>query len=459
MFDQRGEVSVGAVCEALRLAQPGWADLSVTTRAEILRRWCREIEKRRADLTEALRVDTGRLSLSEMEVDSVIANVDRCSVWAENLLKSPVARQVESVDVTIHELPVALGVAGVIAPWNFPLQLALIDAVPALLAGCAVLVKPSELTSAFVPILADSIAAVTELADVLKIVEGGPEVGRSIVECVDVVCFTGSVRTGRDVARAAADRFIPAFLELGGKDAAVVAGSANIDIATSAVLWGATANAGQSCMSIERVYVVAELAEQFVSTLTAKATRLTIDTAGDGSGDISRFINPAQADVVASHLSDAVARGAEVRCGGEIRNIGNRRFLPPTVLTGVNHSMRVMTEETFGPVIPVMSVDSVSAAVALANDSDYGLSAAVFAEPQEALAIAGRLEAGGISINDVCVTGIAPVGEKQAFKYSGLGPSRMGPEAVSRFLRKRIALVREQPRMQPWWYAEAEVSP
>lgn len=452
MSGQECSGSVHTVAAGLRSAQPRWARLPVGERAEILHRWIAQIEKRRSDLVEGLRRDTGRVALSEMEVDSVIANVQRCSDWAKEMLGGHVERSIPGVDVTVHEIPVAIGVVGVIAPWNFPLQLALIDAVPALLAGCAVLVKPSEVTPTFVPVLVDSIAAEPALADVLKVIEGGPEIGRAVVDVVDVVCFTGSVRTGRQVARAAADRFIPAFLELGGKDPAIIAGSADVEVATSAVLWGATANAGQSCMSIERVYVVEELAEEFVSVLTAKAARCSVDLAGDDSGDISWFINPAQADLVAAHLADAVERGAEVCCGGAVANVDGRRFLPPTVLTGADHSMRVMTEETFGPVIPVMSVQSVAEAVALANGTDYGLSAAVFAEEQEALAIAGQLAAGGISINDVCLTGIAPVAEKQAFKYSGLGPSRMGREAVSRFLRKRVALVREQPRHQPWWY-------
>ena len=444
---------VRRAAHSLRAAQPGWAAAPVSTRAACLRRWVAELERRRSDLVEALRHDTGRIALSEMELDSVGANVERCAEWAQ-LMAGRQPRPLPGVGVTLHEIPVPLGLVGVIAPWNFPLQLALIDAVPALLAGCAVLVKPSEVTPAFVPVLVEAIKAVPELAEVLTVVEGGQQVGQAVVESVDAICFTGSVATGRTVARAAADRFIPAFLELGGKDAAIVAASADLHIATSAVLWGATANAGQSCMSIERVYVAAEVADEFVDRLVSQAARLTTDGAGDGKGDISRFINDAQADVVAAHLADAVARGAEIRCGGTVRTEGGHRFLPATVLTGVDHSMAVMTQETFGPVIPVMSVPSVDEAVRLANGTDYGLSAAVFAEPQEALTIAARLAAGGISINDVCLTGIAPVGEKQAFKYSGLGPSRMGPEAVARFFRKRLALVRDEPRLQPWWYAD-----
>lgn len=438
----------------LRGAQRIWARSPVTQRVDVLSRWATELERRRPKLLEALSHDTGRIGLSQMEFDSVFDNIVRCSAWARELFETNPPRTVGGTDIELYEIPEPLGVVGVISPWNFPLQLALIDAVPALLAGCAVLLKPSELTPGFVPLLGESVAAVPELSAVLRIVEGGPEMGRAVVDSVDAVCFTGSVRSGREVARHAADRFIPAFLELGGKDPAIICGTADLDVASSAVLWGSTANAGQSCMSIERVFVAEGVAETFVELLVAKARRVTLDVHADGSGDISRFIDRRQADLVAEQIADAVARGATIRCGGRIEELDGELFLRATVLTGVDPSMRVMTEETFGPVIPVVTFASTDDAVALANGTDYGLSAAVFAAESEALTIAARIEAGGISINDVLLTGLAPVGEKQAFKLSGMGPSRMGRSAVIRFVRRRIALVRATPRMQPWWYGE-----
>lgn len=454
--DMRGELAaVREIAQSLRHAQRSWGERPVADRCDVLARWGEELYRRRPKLVEALRTDTGRTGLSELEVDSVAKNIARCSQWARELLEPGPSQAVDGEGIDLYQIPEPLGLVGVISPWNFPLQLALIDAVPALLAGCAILLKPSELTPGFVPILGECIAAVPELAAVLRIVEGGPDMGRAVVDCVDAVCFTGSVRSGRDVGRRAAERFVPAYLELGGKDPAIVCASADLDLATSAVLWGSTANAGQSCMSIERVYVAAEVAEHFVDLLVSKASRLTLDVGADGSGDISRFIDPRQAEVVASHICDAVARGARVRCGGEVESVGGNLFLRPTVLTGVDATMRVMTEETFGPVLPVVEFQSEDDAVALANSTDYGLSAAVFGHEAKALAIAQKLQAGGISINDVLLTGLAPVGEKQAFKLSGLGPSRMGPSAVSRFVRRRIALVRRDPQLQPWWYGEA----
>jgi len=439
--------------DRLREQADHWAARSIADRIEVLRRWQAEIARRREELVAGLARDTGRLALSEMEVDAVLSSIDRMARWAPDVLGKPDRRPSSDPTVTLVGDPVPLGVVGVISPWNFPLQLALIDAVPALIAGCVVIIKPSEITPSFVPALRASIDAVPELAQVVAIVEGGPDVGAELVQLVDAVCFTGSVQTGRLVAAAAAQRLIPAFLELGGKDAAIVTATADIELASSAILWGSTANTGQSCMSLERIYVEAPVAEQFVERLVAKAAAVTLAVPGPADGHLGPFIDDRQADVVAEQLADAVAKGATIRCGGEIETHGGRRYLRPTVVTGVNHSMTLMTQETFGPVIPVMAVADVDEAIRLANDTEYGLSGAVFAAPEQAESIAARMRAGGISINDVCLTGLVPEGEKQAFKSSGLGPSRMGPASLRRFVRQRVFLVREAPQMQPWWYA------
>lgn len=445
--DIRGHV------DRLREQADRWAARDVADRIAVLRRWQTEIARRRAELVAGLAQDTGRLALSEMEVDAVLASIDRVARWAPEVLAPPGRRPSSDPTVTLVGAPVPLGVVGVISPWNFPLQLALIDAVPALAAGCVVIIKPSEVTPAFVPALRASVQAVPELAEVVAIVEGGPDVGAELVRLVDAVCFTGSVQTGRIVAAAAAQRLIPAFLELGGKDAAIVTATADLEVASSAILWGATANTGQSCMSLERIYVEAPVAEEFIDRLVAKAGKVTLAVPGPADGDLGPFIDDRQADIVVRHLADAVAKGATIRCGGEVETHGGRRYMRPTVVTNVDHSMTLMTEETFGPVIPVMVVADVDEAIRLANDTEYGLSGAVFAAPEQAERIASQMRAGGISINDVCLTGLVPEGEKQAFKSSGLGPSRMGPASLRRFLRQRVLLVRETPRIQPWWYA------
>jgi acyl-CoA reductase-like NAD-dependent aldehyde dehydrogenase len=335
---------------------------------------------------------------------------------------------------------------GVISPWNFPLTLSLIDAIPALLAGCAVLVKPSEVTPRFVVPLAGSIAAVPELAAVLDFVAGDGRTGAELVRLVDAVCFTGSVRTGRLVARAAADRFVPAFLELGGKDPVIVTGSADLELATDVVLRASVLNSGQACQSLERVYVQDTIYEPFVRRLVEKASAVPITHPDPHAGVIGPMIFHDQADVIAAQLDDAVHRGARVLCGGRVEIHDGGRWVRPTVVVDVDHGMKLMTEETFGPVMPVMKFRTLDEAVALANDGIYGLSAAVIAGTlEEAEAIAGRLEAGAVSLNDGSLTAAMHEAEKHSFKCSGLGGSRMGPAGLTRFLRKK-AIIRQTGR-------------
>jgi aldehyde dehydrogenase (NAD+) len=344
---------------------------------------------------------------------------------------------------------------GAISPWNFPLLLGLIDAVPALAAGCAVLVKPSEVTPRFIAPLMRTITAVSGLAEVLAVTEGAGETGAAMVDLVDAVCFTGSVPTGRLVAAAAARAFIPAFLELGGKDPAVVLASADLDRAAAAVLWGGTANAGQSCQSIERVYVDASVYTEFVGRLVDRAKRLRLAWPTTADGEIGPIIDPEQARVIGRHLDDAAAKGAHIHCGGVLERHGGGWWCAPTVLTHVDHSMLIMTEETFGPVLPVMPFADVDEAVRLANDTTYGLSAAVLAgTTDEAMAVAGRLEAGAVSINDAALTAIIRDGEKHSVKASGLGGSRMGPASLRRFLRRQAMLINDRSEPDPWWFKE-----
>ncbi len=446
----RGQLTARA--EQLRASQPAWAAAPPAERAAAVLAFSAALAQRRAELVAALLADTGRLRESEMEVAAVLAALDRWARTAPDLLARAARRptQVPGIDLAPGADPYPL--VGVVSPWNVPLLLSLIDAVPALLAGCAVLVKPSEVTPRFVAPVTGALAAVPELAAVLAYVHGGPDVGRALVELVDAVCFTGSVPTGRAVAEAAARRLIPAFLELGGKDPAVVLEGADVDTASTALLWGSLTNAGQSCQAIERIYVARSLLDDFVAALTAKAAALRLAHPEPADGQVGPIIAERQARVIADHLDDAYAKGAVACCGGEVVELGGGLWCPPTVLTGVDHGMKVMVEETFGPVMPVMPFDAADEAVALANDTEYGLSAAVFGPEPEALAVAQRLEAGAVSVNDAALTAIMHEGEKQAFKQSGLGGTRMGPGSLARFLRRRAFYVKHGPQADPWWF-------
>lgn len=440
-------------CGRLHTAQLDWWEAGLERRIAALQRWKQSLLDHKDELVLALTTDTGRRTESVLELDSIISSLDRWCRLAPKLLAEPDPKSTAIPFVQLQQQLVPYALVGVISPWNFPLLLSLIDTIPALLAGCAVVVKPSEIAPRFIQPLAAAIAEVPHLRDVLAYVEGAGDTGAALIDNVDLVCFTGSVATGRKVAEAVAKRFIPAFLELGGKDPAIVLASADIELATSAILWGSVVNTGQSCLSIERIYVADAIFAPFVETLVQKAKRLQLAYPSVESGQIGPIIAAKQAAIIAEHLDEAVAKGAVAHCGGAIEDCGGGLWCRPTVLTQVDHSMPVMTAETFGPIMPVMPFSTIETGVALANDTCYGLSAAVFAgSTAEALEVARRIEAGGVSINDAALTALIYEGEKNAFKFSGLGGSRMGPAALKRFMRKQAFLIKTESIPDPWWF-------
>jgi succinate-semialdehyde dehydrogenase / glutarate-semialdehyde dehydrogenase len=440
-------------CRCLRQAQFRWQQIGIEGRIAALKQLQQAVLADRDRLTAALVNDTGRLSITVLEIDSLLSSIDRWCKLAPELLQSS-AKVTAIPFIKIQQTLVPYQLVGIISPWNFPLLLSTIDTIPALLAGCAAIVKPSEIASRFVAPLSDAIDSVPDLRDVLTFVEGGGETGANLIEAVDLICFTGSVSTGQKVATAAARRLIPACLELGGKDPAIVLASADLELATSAILWGSAVNTGQSCQSLERIYVAESIFTEFVSKLVAKADRLKLAYLNIDSGEIGPIISERQATIISEHLLDASAKGAIVNCGGTVEEKDGGWWCRPTVLTQVSHAMKVMTEETFGPIMPVMSFDTVEAAINLANDTIYGLSAAVFGTEAEALAVAQQIQAGAISINDASLTALIYEGEKNSFKYSGLGGSRMGAAGLMRFLRHQALLVKTNSVADPWWFDE-----
>jgi succinate-semialdehyde dehydrogenase/glutarate-semialdehyde dehydrogenase len=262
-----------------------------------------------------------------------------------------------------------------------------------------------------------------------------------MIDRVDAVCFTGSVKTGRKVGEQAASGFIPAFLELGGKDPAIILPDADLPLAARAVIRSAVGMTGQACQSLERVYCHESVADNFITVLLEQLRALSLTCSEDGQGDIAPLIFEDQAETIQAHVDDALAKGATCLLGGKPVRAGGVWY-PPTVLTGVTQDMRVMQEETFGPVIPISTFSSAEEAVALANDSSFGLSAAVFSADQAvAIAVAEGLQVGAVSINDASLTGVVNDVEKNSFRFSGMGGSRMGSAGLTRFIRKRALLI------------------
>jgi acyl-CoA reductase-like NAD-dependent aldehyde dehydrogenase len=429
---------------ALRANQVAWDAMGLEKRIAVMRRWLGEVARRAEQIGERDAADTGGVSTSWSQGYITLANIDGWIADAHDAVGRFAVhrRSVSMPEVEVRSQLVPYALVGVISPWNAPMMLALLDAIPALFAGSAVLLKPSEVTPRFLEPLFESVRAVPELASVFDYALGDGATGAEIIEHVDMVCFTGSVPTGRKVALACAQRLIPAYLELGGKDPAIVTASAEIDRATTAVLRGAVYATGQVCYSVERVYVHESIHDAFVEELVRKAELVTLNDADPKEGLLGPFIFERQADIVTAHLENAVAGGARVVTGGVVENIGGGLYMRPTVLVDVNHGMTIMREETFGPTIPVMSYATTDEAIALANDTDFGLTASVIAGSEdEALAIAERINAGSVFVQDTFLTfGKMRTIGTNAFGHSGIGGARTGPDSIMRFIRRKALM-------------------
>jgi acyl-CoA reductase-like NAD-dependent aldehyde dehydrogenase len=438
---------IASIARNLRKAQPEWQALGAEGRANVLLQWADMLQANAEGIVRQLSTDTGRLAIAQVELFGVIGIVQRWAATGPAIIAGLDLDNVQSANPTVkisnRHIPYQL--FGAIAPWNFPLLLALIDAIPALMAGCAALIKPSEVTPRFIPELRKTIDAVPALAKVVSIVEGDAGTGQAIVDNVDYICFTGSVATGRKVAEAAARAFIPANLELGGKDPMIILDSADPEIAAGIALRSSVAATGQACQSIERVYLARAIAEPFLAALVEQAKAVEPNYPDIGKGQIGPFIFAPQAEKVAAQIADAIAKGAKLLAGGQVETLGGGKYLRPTVLADVTPDMAVIAEETFGPVIPVTVFDDVEEAIRLANDSIYGLSAAVIGDPAQAAMVGERLDAGAVSINDGAMTASVWDAENSGFKFSGMGPSRMGDAGLTRFFRTRALIRQEGP--------------
>lgn len=431
-------------------ASLAWGALSVAERARLLRRFGDLLWEDQTNAMRVIREETGKNDtgafIEVMGIDNAVAYY--CSN-ADDFL-SPQSRQpiFPLLQVArVHYKP--HGVVGFITPWNYPMMLSIVDAIPALIAGNTVIIKPSEITpySALYAVQLMHKAGVP--AHVVQVLTGDGSTGAKLAELVDYVCFTGSTATGKKVAVKAAERLIPFSLELGGKDAMIVLEDANIDLAASAVFIGACENAGQMCTSIERVYVETSIYDVFVAKVLEYARGLVIGT-GDGFDvHVGSMTNARELERVEEHIRDAVEKGAKVVYGGKRRPDLGALFFEPTVLINVDHSMKVMQEETFGPLIPIMKVQHADEAVRLANDSEYGLSGAIFSgDTQRAERIALRIDTGDMSINRnaaVQASSALPWGGQ---KNSGYG-RRGGKEGLMRFVTTQSIVIDRQIGTKP----------
>ena len=450
---------LSAVARA-RSAQPAWAALGVRERARVLQRFRRLLVERGEELAQALSLECGkpRLEAYMAEVFTLVDLVDYFCKRAEGILADkeiPLHLMVQRTS-TLHYHP--RGVVGIISPWNFPLVIPFGDAVMALLAGNAVVLKPSEVTPLIARTGRELLVEAGVPEDLVGLVIGRGDIGAALCRAdIDKMVFTGSVATGRKVAVACAQKLIPCSLELGGKAPAVVLPDANIERTARALVYGAFVNSGQACVSVERVYAHRDIHDRLVARVVELTRKLRQGDPQDGKVDVGAIIHAPQAEIAEAQVADATAGGATVAVGGH-RLEGPGQFFEPTVLTGVRQQMKVMREETFGPLLPICSVDSVEQAIELANDTHLGLMAYVFSgSSRKGDAVARRLVAGTVMVNDVLNTYAMPETPWEGLKQSGLGRVH-SDDGLRDMCQTRHLNVPWLPALsrEPWWYPYSE---
>ncbi len=400
---------VPAIYTRAREAFPAWAGLSIKQRLSYLRRLRLLMVERMEEITQVVADSAGKTKVEAITADimpvlDAIAHMERHAVKVLGRQKHPTPLMLVGKRSYVEYIP--RGVILVISPWNYPLQLAMIPMLSALVAGNTVILKPSEVTP-LVGRLIEALFAQAELpVGVVQVAHGGGDLGAALTAGKpDYIFFTGSVRTGKIIAAQAAKDLIPTTLELGGKDPMIVFADANLERAVQGAMWGAFTNSGQVCMSVERLYVERPLYERFVTRLVAEVQKLR--QGADDDADLGSMTFPAQLEVVRDHLDDALARGARLLTGTKPEEWDHSRglFIPPTVLADVTQGMRLMQEESFGPLLPVIPFDSEEEAIGLANDSRFGLNASVWSSDlAKAQRVAARIVAGAVVVNDVIVT-------------------------------------------------------
>jgi acyl-CoA reductase-like NAD-dependent aldehyde dehydrogenase len=436
---------IPALVARARAAQPGWDALGFEGRNEVFRRAQKWVVDNSERIIRTIVSETGK-AWEEAQLAEVAYVAGAFGFWTKNARKFLAEEKVRSASpfvmgrkLTLRYAPV--GVVGVIGPWNYPLTNSFGDAIPAMAAGNAVILKPSEVTPLSAMLMGEALRECGLPDGVYQVAPGFGETGAALIDAVDFIMFTGSTATGKKVMERAGQTLTPVSLELGGKDPMIVCSDADIERAANAAVHYSMQNGGQTCISTERVYVEEPIYDQFIDLVTEKVRALRQGApAGAGSVDLGAVIHPPQSDIVDAHVKDAVAKGARLLAGGKRRD-QNGHYYEPTVLADVDHGMVCMREETFGPTLPIMKVADSDEAVRLSNDNPYGLQASVWTKDlTKGEQLARRIEAGTVSVNDAQVNYGALELPMGGWKSSGLG-SRHGADGIRKYTKKQALVV------------------
>ncbi len=435
---------VAALAVRGRAAQPGWQAAGFEGRRRVIRRLQKWIMDNADRVVATIVSETGKTyeDAYMAEINYVGGAID---YWCRNGASFLDDESVHAKTLAVRGKKMVvryepLGLIGVIGPWNYPLTNSFGDCIPAMLAGNSVILKPSEVTPLTSLLLAEGLAESGLPDGVFQVATGRGATGAALVDEVDMIMFTGSTETGRKVMERAAQTLTPVSLELGGKDPMIVLSDADLERAANLAVYYSMLNAGQTCISIERVYVEEPVYDEFVSKVVAKVGALRQGAStGPATAEVGSMTFPKQLDIVEEHVRDALAKGARALTGGK-RRAGKGLFFEPTVLVDVDHSMKAMTEETFGPTLPIMKVADAEEALRLANDTPYGLGGAVFGERRRAQDIARRLQAGAVCVNDALLNYVAVELPMGGWKASGLG-TRHGAAGIRKFTKQQALFI------------------
>lgn len=444
--------------ETAREAQGAWAAQPVRERARVLRRFGRILLDRRLEVATTVSRENGK-PVGEALATEVLVALDFAQFYAKLAPKrlAPLVAPSLTMSTMLKKVQIEYhphGVVGVISPWNYPFQLAAGVVLPALVAGNAVVLKPSEFTPASGVLLGELLSEAGLPEGVLQVVPGDGSAGAALVGAgVNRVSFTGSVATGRRVAAACAALLIPCSLELGGSDPAIVLDDADVERAARGLAWGRFSNAGQTCVAPKRIYVEAGAFDRFTAALAREVGALRVGPGSVQGTEVGPMIRESQVTLLREQFDDAVRRGATIVARAPASGLSERSYFAPTVLTNVTPEMRVLHEETFGPLLPVVKVADEEEAIRLANHSDFGLSASVWSgNAARGRRVAARLEAGTVAVNDVTiVAGMSNV-PHGGVKASGLGRSH-GEQGLMECVEPRtIVTDRWSASRQLWWF-------